>query len=247
MSKLRLSHSSLDLFDRCGYRYYLKYIKKIVPFVPVSYPLVTGIAFHALAEEMYKTLNFDKKWLLANWKRHFELALEGTSKNFADTTGYEKILKYGYGLVSRFYKFAAEEGYLVKPYKAEWKFKLPHKGFQIVGKVDLLIRKVKFEIIDFKTSWKPCSDKALKSNRQLTLYDWAVKTELGIKDTESALFYPREPKILRTNRTAEDHASVLDDLTQMSNKIEKGDFAPNTDNCKYCDFKKHCKYYKEQT
>ena len=138
-------------------------------------------------------------------------------------------------------------GYLVKPYKAEWKFKIARGKYDIVGKVDLLIQKKKFEVLDFKTSWKVCTDENLAINQQLSIYDWAVNTELGITDTEVVLFYPRKDSIKRTTRTTEDHEKVLKELDKLADYIDNGDFAPNTDSCGKCDFAKQCKYYKKPT
>lgn len=247
MWRRRLSYSSLDTATRCRYKFYLKHILKLVPFLPVNYPLITGIAFHALVEEMYKTLNFDRKWLLRNWARHFNYELERVNSNFASTKGSDKHLKYGFGLVSKFHKFASINGYLVKPFQAEWKFKIPRGKYDIVGKVDLLIQKDKFEVLDFKTSWKVCSEDDLKKNKQLSIYDWAVKTKLGIINTQVVLFYAKKDAILKTTRTEEDHASVLTELDKLSEQLDVGDFAPNTDHCGKCEFAKCCKYYKKPT
>lgn len=245
--ELWLSFSALDTANKCAYKYYLRSIKRIVPFLPVNYPLVSGLAFHALAEEMYKVLNFNKDFLLRNWKKHFVHELEKTSNNFSDTRGYAKQLQYGYGLVHTFHKFASKEGYLVKPQDAEWKFKIAWKDFFVVGKVDLLIVKGILEILDFKTSWKVPTQEFADKSKQLTIYDWAVKTELGVKEAIVGLFYPRKNTILRTKRTKKDHLAVLSELEGLAKIIRNKEFTPNLKHCPKCEFKEYCKYYKKST
>lgn len=251
MRKLRLSHTALDTMDKCQYMYYLKYVKRIKPFVPVSYPLVTGVAFHSLVEEMYNTKNFTKEFLVRNWKRHFMNALESASTTFASTKGYEKYLNYGYGIVHTFYAFAKRHGYLKPALETEWKFTIPvendqGKDFLITGKVDLL-RKVGvgLEIVDWKTSWKVPTKAEIAKNKQLTIYDWAVKKVFKVSQTAPSMFYARKSAIRRSNRTVDDHNKILQEFKNMVKIRDKGVYKPNLKSCHWCDFQKHCKHYKK--
>lgn len=250
MKKLRLSHTALDTMNKCEYMYYLKYVKRIKPSVPVSYPLVTGVAFHSLVEEMYETGNFTKEFLIKNWKRHFMYALESTSSNFANTEGHEKYLVYGYGIINKFYDFAKRHGYLKPALKVEWRFDIPvvndeGEDFIVTGKVDLLRKVGKgIEIIDWKTSWKVPTKVEIAKNKQLTIYDWAVKKMFKVLETVPSMFYARKSAIRRSNRNEDDHNKVLQEFKNMIKIRDKGEYKFNLKSCHWCDFQKHCKHYK---
>lgn len=200
----RLSHSSLDVFDTCNYKYFLKYIKKITPFIPIRYPLVTGNAFHQLVNEMYLNRAFYKEFLIRNWKKTFLNSLETEGSAFATTKGYEKYLNYGYALIHRFYKFANDEGYLIDPIETEWSFTIQRPTYEITGKVDLIVKRPSFnfiEILDFKTSWKIPTLEEVRVNRQLTIYDWAIKNFKQLDSTKVGIFLPKRSKVILTEVT----------------------------------------------
>ena len=93
---LKLSHTSLDIYQKCGYKYFLKYRKYIKPYIPIRWPLVSGVAFHSLADLMYKTLDFSRKFLIRNWRPIFIEALDNESCTLYPIVGWDKQLKYGY-------------------------------------------------------------------------------------------------------------------------------------------------------
>ena len=252
MKKLRVSHTQLDTADRCEWMYYLKYVEYIKPFVPLSWPLVTGIAFHTLMEEMYNTKDFSKQFLIRNWKKHFMFAVESASSTFANTEGYEQQLNYGYGIIHKFYDFAKREDYLREAKDVEWNFRIPVKNdqgddFEIIGKVDLLmpLDGNKLAVVDFKTSWKVPSQADIDKNKQLTIYDWAVKHELGVSNTVPIMFYSRKSAIRKSARTETDHKAIIQDFKDLIKLRAKGKYTYNLKSCGYCDFQKYCKYYKK--
>ena len=252
MRKPRLSHTALDTADRCEYMYYLKYVKYIKPFVPLSYPLVTGVAFHSLMEHMYNAKDFSKEFLIRNWKKHFMFSVESVGNMFSNTEGYEEQLNYGYGMIHKFYDFAKRENYLREPLDVEWNFCIPVKNdqgkdFDIIGKVDLLIplESNKLGVVDFKTSWKVPSQEDIDKNKQLTIYDWAVKHELKVSETVPIMFYSRKSEIRKTVRTVADHEAIIQDFKNLVKLREKGEYTYNLKSCGWCDFQKHCKYYKK--
>jgi len=252
MKKRRLSYSKLNLYETCGYKYYLSDIKKVEPFTPIRYPLVVGIAFHSLVDNMYEDCDFknlDDVWdyLRFNWKKQFDMALQNEGSSFATTKGSEQHLSSGYGLIANFFKFAKDENLLIKPFDHEWYFRIDDNDITISGKVDLLLdRGEYFEIWDYKTSWKVPTQEEVDDNSQLSIYDWAVKTMLDIKKpVKVGLLLPRKKEALYSVRTENDHKEVLGKLHNLNDNIELGNFPPNTKSCRYCEFKDYCKYYKK--
>jgi len=244
--QLRVSHSALDTFNQCNYKYFLKYIERIKPYIPIRYPLVTGVAFHELVNLMYQECDFTRKFLTRNWKPIFEKCLEEEGSAWASTTGSDKYLAYGYVLINQFFKFAEERGYLIKPIQSEWGFTINLEDAVIVGKTDLIIQRspeLPIEILDFKTSWKVPTQEQVDANKQLTLYDWAVKKELGLENTVVGLFLPRKKAILLSSRGPEDHIKLLEELVSFDSSIKGAEFPPNLEHCSTCELKNYCKFY----
>jgi ATP-dependent helicase/DNAse subunit B len=245
MKKIKISHSALESYHQCPQKYYLKHVLYIKPFVPVRWSLVTGVAFHKLMDHMYQTCNFDLKFLIREWKKIFLDSLEEEGSAFSDTKGHEKYLAYGYGVVKKFHTFALDNGYLVKPIKSEWKFTEEVNGTIVTGVVDLVIQKkigLPIEILDFKTGWKLPTKEDVDKNKQLTIYDWAVKKVLGISDTIVGLLFPRKSCIISGVRTEADHQLVLDEFINLDKNIKESHFEPNYLHCKDCEFKGNCKF-----
>jgi ATP-dependent helicase/DNAse subunit B len=243
----KLSYSALDTFKVCQWKYKLKFIDRVTPFIPIRYLLVTGVAFHELVSTMYKTNQFTFDFLRKNWKSYFMTALEKEGSSFADTSDYEKYLKYGYGLIARFFKFAQQEGYLIKPIASEWKFTIKLPLYKVTGQVDLIIKRETqpfVEIIDFKTGWSVPTLEQVNQSDQLKIYDWAVRRTLGFKDTKVGLFFPRKSKVILIDEYSKDYISVQKKFIEMSKVLKSGILLPNLNACKNCEIQKHCKYFK---
>jgi CRISPR/Cas system-associated exonuclease Cas4 (RecB family) len=247
MKKTKLSFSSLDTYSQCPYKFVLKHQKYLKPYIPIRYNLVTGVAFHELINSMYHCTDFSRDYLVHNWKKFFNDALESEGSAFSDTQGSDKYLQYGYVLINQFYSFAEQNGYLVKPIESEWEFSIDYLDFRIVGKIDLIIKRDSLnpvEILDFKTGWQVPTVKEVEVNKQLTIYDWAVKTGLKLDNTTVGLFFPRKAQIITTSRTESDHNTILAELADLHNNVLKRQFDPNFNNCVNCEFQNYCEHYR---
>jgi CRISPR/Cas system-associated exonuclease Cas4 (RecB family) len=215
--------------------------------MPIRYPLVTGVAFHELVNDMYKICDFELDFLVKNWKSQFLAKLENEACGFSSTKDYEPHLNYGYGLIKKFHKFAKEQGYLIPPIKSEWAYEFKFGSAKLVGKVDLVIQRKNMpfvEILDFKTGYNVAPQKSVDTNRQLTIYDWAVKKQLKIQNTKVGLFYPRYDKILLSERTPDDYKNMLIGFNDLYKSIIKKEFDPNYLHCSMCEFTEYCDFYK---
>ncbi len=247
--KIYLSHTAIDMYDRCSWKYFLKYILKIQPVHDIRWPLVSGVAFHELAEAMYTAKDYSKTWLLRNWPKFFELAVEQEVQGWQTATDYDKQLGYGYGLVSNFYNLARAKNYLRDPIEAEWGFTIKLRTCIIRGKVDLIIPtkdKKYIDVLDWKTGWGIPAQNDVDSNLQLTIYDWAAKHELGLKNVRSGLVFPRKNKVLYTFRDSSHHDAFVEKAEDTANKIRNDEYEPNFDHCNWCELKHACKHYQEK-
>ena len=242
---IKLSHSSVTTYKECPQKYNLKYKQHIKPFIPMRWPLVVGVAFHNLANKMYNCGDFSFEYLRRGWKECFTDAMDTEASAFADTTGSEEYLKQGYILVAQFYKFAKENGYLVKPMASEWVFELVYEDFKIKGIVDLIFKMPdgSVHILDFKTGWAMPSDDAIAVHPQLTLYHWGVLKGMGIDAAKVGLFFPRKAQIKLSTRSESDHVQLLTEYSDIAKRLSKQDYTPNLSHCAHCEFAGHCPHY----
>ena len=243
---LKLSHTAVSVYKHCPHAYYLSRVLWLKPFIPIRWPLVVGVAFHDLVNEMYETCDFSYEFLRRGWKKHFNKALEKEASMFQSTKGWEEHLEQGYILVGMFYKFAKDNGYLVKPMATEWVFEVLHNGFKIKGIIDLIVKRDdKIHILDFKTGWGKVSDDKLAVHPQLTLYDWGVLKGMGIKADKVGLFFPRQSLVQLSTRTESDHIQLLNEYTEIATKIDSKDWTPDTTQCKRCEMTSLCPFFKQ--
>lgn len=242
---IKLSHSSVVVYQFCPYAYYLSRKLFLKPFIPMRWALVTGVAFHNLINKMYDTEDFSYQFLRRGWKPCFMDAMEKEASAFQSTAGWEEQLQAGYVLIATFYKFAKENGYLVKPLATEWVFEVAYKGFKIKGIIDLIIKTPdgKVHILDFKTGWGKISDDKLAVHPQLTLYHWGVLQGMGIKADKVGLFFPRQKAVRLSTRCEDDHIQLLDEYTKVAESITKEDFHPETGQCAQCEYSGLCPHF----
>ncbi len=247
MKKIWLSHTAIDTYDKCSWKYFLKYKLKIKPECDIRWPLVTGVAFHELVEAMYKSKDYSKRFLLKNWPQFFEMAVEKEISNWGKADGQDKQLGYGYGLVSKFYDLAKAKDYLRDPIDAEWDFTIHLPTSVIRGKVDLIIESKDYiDVLDWKSGWGVPKQEDVDANLQLTIYDWAVKKKLGLKNVRAGLVFPRKNIVLYSKRDSSHHDKFVDKAEDTANKIRNEEFSPNFDHCDWCELKHACKHFQNK-
>lgn len=243
MAKRKLSYSAMETYKQCPYKYFKKHIKFEKPKVPVRYPLVVGVAFHQLMEHMYQGGDYSKEYMMRHWKHTFEECLQKEGSAWADTSESKEHESTGYMLINCFYKFAKNNGYLIKPLSAEWHFDIQIDDMFVTGKTDLIIQRdpsQPIEIIDFKTGFAVSTQEQADKNEQLTMYDWAAKTLLGYSNTVVGLLYPRKGKLVLSKRDTSHHEALKAKLWDLHNKIKAEAFDPNFKHCESCEFARTC-------
>ena len=248
---LRLSHTSLDMFNTCGWKYKLKYIDHVKPYIPIRWALVTGVAFHNLVNKMYMECRFDYTFLRSMWNAEFMDALEKESSGFSSTEGWETHLGYGYGLIKKFYEFAKENNYLVKPIFTEWGFEIEYNGVKIVGKVDIAFeREDCVELLDFKSGWGNPTQEQVDNNLQLTTYSWAVRQHFNFtKPLKVGLFLPRFGVVKLSDRDEAQQLAMLGQFTRFKEAVDNEAYSPiyPNDKCNTCELNEHCTFFKNKS
>jgi CRISPR/Cas system-associated exonuclease Cas4 (RecB family) len=244
---IKLSHSSFCTYEECPQKFLLKHVLYLKPFIPMRWPLVIGVAFHNLVNQMYTACDFSYQFLRRGWKKCFMDAMEKEASAFQSTEGWGEHRQAGSILIATFYKFAKENGYLVRPMATEWTFEIEYQGFKIKGIIDLILQKDngQVHILDFKTGWAAVSADKLAVYPQLTLYHWGVKQVMGITADRVGLFFPRKRSVLLSTRTESDHIQLLDEYVKIASSITKEDFHPEYGHCARCEMSKLCPHFKQ--
>jgi RecB family exonuclease len=125
----------------------------------------------------------------------------------------------------------------------EWKFTLPIGSHFITGVVDRIdpLGDGACSILDYKTG-KPCKQKDVDENLQLTIYALAVQECLGLKAEKLSLYYLMSDEVISTTRNNEQLSSVKEHILSIAESICARKFEPIADSfkCARCDYAGIC-------
>jgi len=235
---LKLSSSKISTYNRCSYKYRLKYIDK-VPEQRTRATSEFGSIIHSILEE-YHSLPQDKqtkdillKLLEKHWRENsFEYRLRA-----------DEFQKQGKEILSEYFEYTSKKPPDVVGVENYFSYTMKDINVSISGKIDR-IDKVgdRLDIIDYKTSRK--KEKAAK-NMQMALYTEAIINNAvpGIegKPGQAILHYLRF-----TDDPISSHEFSNDDLEEHRKKINlvakgirSGAFETKKSdyNCEKCDYK----------
>jgi RecB family exonuclease len=139
-----LSHSSLELLEKCPYSWFLRYVRKFYPEVEPNFPAEFGGLFHESAEHYTGTGREEFEALINKFKSKYNINAEYEAKISLGITNflyfYEKYLK------------GAKKIYREKKIEV-----LLNQFIALTGSLDVLYQKEdgKWVITDYKSSKKP--------------------------------------------------------------------------------------------
>jgi RecB family exonuclease len=238
-----ISHSRIELFKQCQYKYRLLYHDKIKSPLPEEQHFVFGKFIHKMLELIVKDKltneiainkslemfsNLDRSYLekLPNIIRHFDY--------FQKQIYNEDFLKE-----------TTEETFELPVFDGEFVFKgvIDRKIFYKNGKV---------LIIDYKTSQKKNQIKKELANQnpQLIIYTWAsnLTEKIDIDNIHSMLFYLNSGNTIFANPNKKTIELCINDICKTAMEIKNliPELAkPNPGPlCNYCEYRTICKYFK---
>lgn len=264
------SHSRLETFENCPYKYNLQYEQKKRP-QESSLALELGTICHRVYEvgaqmwlkghvdydDLFFLLEYgdlDKKILGINdlskkyFEDWFEIDSEGHSYKW-------KIDKFKTGLVNYFNELKEW-----KPYKQEYPFEFVFNNRAIImGYIDAILINDKNELycLDYKTSKKPFPDSKIPTSQQFSIYCMAILNDfdkLPIQCDYKFILLNIDQNALTTGFSKR----IVKKLNTMMDKIDSnkksGVWIPNPSPlCWYCsynknnpknqDYKNECNYY----
>ena len=251
------SHSKLQSFEQCAYKYKLKYIYKIKPEIEKSIEPHLGSSCHDALEWLYlEVLNKNIPELddviakyIETWNKDFSSNILIVKKEFTHQDYFNKGIKF---IIDYYIKHSPFDEGTLETEKQIWvqlEKDYPHK---IIGYIDRLSYNPKtkeYEIHDYKTAaWLP-DQKKLDADRQLALYSIGIKQNLGEHHNIALIWhYLAHNKQVTSRRTPEQLTKLKQDIINQIAKIESNTTwnINKTRLCDWCEYKQYCKAHGNQ-
>lgn len=247
----KFSPSKLAVFEDCPRRYRYRYVDGLRRDTQ-SVEAYLGTCVHAALEELYeglrhgktlseeetvavyarvwdkgwsdKIIRHDKRWSAADWKKAGEDCIKAYYKEQAPFTRDKTV-----GLEAR----------------AGFDLETPDGTWRIEGFIDRLALGPDgaFEIHDYKTSKTLPTQRDLDEDRQLAIYELAVRRCWpDAKEVRLVWHYVRHGKTLESRRTPEQLKALEKELAALIARIKaERDFAPRKSAlCDWCEYRDLC-------
>ena len=244
------SHTRMSAFEQCPLKFKFAYIDHIRT-EEDSIEAFMGKRFHETMEEAYKNRTirqysaedlkkiFDELWA-KNWSDHVVVVRKDRTAEDYRKIGHKAIEDYH----RRYAPFT--DGRLLDVERKIFVDLDDAGGHKITGGIDRLMEMEDgcYEIHDYKTSNHVPDQAELDADRQLALYEIAVRKSLpnGIKQVDLVWHYVVFDKEMRSRRTPEQLEKLKKDTVALIDRIEAAtEFPPCESNlCKWCNFRKIC-------
>ena len=231
---IKLSHSSLSMYDECPLKYKFKYIDKQPQAAKHFFSF--GKSVHSALEFMYEGEACPPE----------DDVLEALTRNwineaYVDNAAERKAFRDAEKFVSAYYKKFAP--WWVKPLAVELKFDITINHVKVTGFVDRIdIEGDELHIIDYKTGQSLDVDR-IETDEQLTMYQLAVE-ELNLgKVVKLSLDHVNTQTRHSSGRHSADLVNALKEkIVRTANaiKAEQFDMKPSEKSCAWCDYKPLC-------
>ena len=246
------SHSQLETYERCPYKYRLQYIERVRA-GRQSIEAFMGTQVHAALEKLYRDLRMSRcpsvedlgRYYLKSWEACygddvFVVRNEYGPEDYRDT-GLRCIRDY----YRRYHPF---EGGV--PVWLERKVSIPIRDAEgrlisFTGILDRLdsLEGGRYEIHDYKTSATLPLQQDLERDRQLSLYQLAVEAAFpDAREVDLVWHYLVFDRELRLRRERSDLERVAAEAAGLVRGIEAAaDFPPReSELCEWCEVQEHC-------
>ncbi len=246
------SHSKLQSFEQCKYKYLLRYIYKIRPEIEASIEAVLGTCAHDALEWLYNEVkngrlpNLDDvlEVYTAKWQAKYNERVIIVKSQFSSGDYYNKGIKF---ILDYYLKHTPFQDGTIAMEKKVWVTLEQDSPHKIMGYIDRLVfnkEKNAYEVHDYKTANYLPNQKKLDEDRQLALYSIAIKELYGQdKDVILTWHYLSHNKQVFSYRTDEQLEQLKVDIIDLINEIEETTEFPTTKMvlCDWCEYKSMCK------
>lgn len=250
---MRISHSAMETFKQCPYKYKLNQIDKIPE--PKSEESVFGSYLHYILQWFFEN-NYNKislKDLLSYYEKHWP-----EIKYFDNKTQKEKpmsnfFFEEGIMMLKNFYQKNGHKDVTIISLEAPFEISLTDQNDQIhivSGIIDRIQKTdTRYEVMDYKTGKRLPTQTKVDQNNQLSIYALAFLDkwpDIKIKDLDLSLYFLKFGEILKTKRTKEELEETKNKILKIIKDIQKEkSFCPKpTVLCGWCGYKNICPVFK---
>lgn len=256
MGKL-YSHSRLSAFEQCRLRYKYSYIDRIKS-EEDSVEAFLGKRFHEVMERTYAerafwkptetdlTKFFDELWE-KNWGEHVFVTRKDRTAEDYRKIGHKAIADYHR-------RYSPYDSGRVLGLEKRILADLDGTGaYQVQGYIDRVMEQDDghFEIHDYKTAGSLPDQDKLDLDRQLALYEIAVRQlwPKDVKQVDLVWHYVVFDKEMRSSRTPEQLEELKTGTMALIDEIERTEEYPPCESnlCRWCDYQDICPLFAHQT
>jgi putative RecB family exonuclease len=241
---MRISFSAYDNYTGCPLRYKFQYIDRVS--VPKKVELEFGSLMHDIVEYALK-----KDPIIPSAEELAELYEKGfLTITFPDKLKKEQYYRVGKEMIQTFHD-SLKPG-LRETIATEKRFYLPlndkHTLSGAIDRIDKLPFGA-FEVIDYKTNFKPKTQEEVNRDKQLGVYRFAIeKLWPEAKDVRLSLHFLRSNMKLTTTRNQTEVRELIDEIIKTADNIGKEtEWLPKKNPlCDWCDFQHLCPLMKQK-
>ncbi|KKQ73564.1 MAG: hypothetical protein US94_C0033G0007 [Berkelbacteria bacterium GW2011_GWB1_38_5] len=242
---MRISFSAFDTFSRCPLKYKFSYIDRIP--IAKKPELEFGSLIHGIVENALK-----REPIIPAIEETLKLYDEGFKNitSFADDRQKDQYYPVGKEIIKTFYKTLTPG--LQDTIATEKRFYIQlNDKHTLSGAIDR-IDKLPFgayEVIDYKTNFKPKTQQDIDKDKQLGFYNIAIK-ELwpDAEDVRLSMYFLKPDLKLTTTRQDDEIDALKEEIIETAEKIEnEKDYLPKENNfCDWCDYQHLCPLKKQK-
>lgn len=235
---MRISYSAFENYNGCPARYKFQYVDRIS--VPKKTELVFGSLMHAVVDMALKRDPIIPP--IQELEKFFNLGFANVP--FKDSLSKKQYSAVGKEMIKTFHRSLTPG--LRTTLATEKRFAIDlndkHSLVGIIDRIDKLPFGA-FEVIDYKTNFKPKTQDEVDQDKQLGVYKFATEHFWPeAKDVRLSLFYLRSNQKLTTTRDEEGTKILIDEIIATADKIESdNEWKPKKNPlCGWCDFQHLC-------
>lgn len=251
------SHSRLNCFTGCPYKFKLQYIDKAETEEEEYIEAFLGLRVHETLEKLYKDLKFLKENSLQDllaffdkqWEKHWNNNIIIVRKGYASENYRKMGVKYITDYYNRYKPFNQDrtintEKQIIIPLDKEGKFKMR-------GVIDRIAYKNGYyEVHDYKTSGSLPPEQEMIKDRQLALYSLAVlKSYQDAKKVRQVWHFLAFDKDIILEKSKKELEQIKKEtialIKEVENSKKNGKFPTKTSNlCDWCEYQPQCPEWK---
>ncbi|MBC7230971.1 MAG: PD-(D/E)XK nuclease family protein [Actinobacteria bacterium] len=246
------SHSQLETFEKCPYKYRLQYIERVKT-GRRSIEAFMGSTVHAALEKLYRDLRMSRlpgedeliRYYLERWDAGYDKGIFVVSGEYGAEDYRETGLRCLRDYYRRYHPFRAGVAVWL-----ERKVNIPIRDregatISFTGVLDRLdsLEGGRYEIHDYKTSGTLPIAREIEEDRQLSLYQLAVEEAFpDAVEVELVWHYLVFDRELRLRRERADLERIAAEAAELVRRIEAEEEFPPRESvlCDWCEFQEHC-------